>query len=77
MGLGLKGLTFGEDNFEEIFKKCLKHGSYKSLAVILDKYKSSNLISVDFVEFLFSALATKQTPDFIIFKLFNFMVETH
>lgn len=56
LGLGLVGLTFGVQNLDDVLKKCLKHGSYKSMAIILDKYKTGKFNCVNFVELVFSAL---------------------
>lgn len=72
--LGLKGLTFGDHNYDEIFNKCLKHGSYKSMAIILEKYRRDLSTSVDFVDLLSSALQNFKAPDNIIAKLFNFLL---
>ena len=45
------------------------------MAIILDKYKSEKQTCLDFVDLLSKALLTNQTPDFIILKLFNFLME--
>jgi len=45
------------------------------MAIILDKYRYDKSTCIDFVELVSSALQKKQTPDYIILKLFNFLVE--
>ena len=45
------------------------------MAIILDKYKSEKHTCLDFVDLLSKALQSNQTPDFIILKLFNFLME--
>lgn len=51
------------------------HSSFNCMNLILEQYRKKQCKSINFVELITSALSTYKSPDYIIFKLFNFLVE--